>query len=210
MNAVRFAVAAALMAATALFLHGRREIIAARPPLSSFPQQLGGWSGTDVPIPQEVREVLGPGDFLLRVYDKPAEPWVDLFVAYFPTQSTGDTIHSPRNCLPGAGWSPVESSRIMLALPNRAPFPVNRYVVAKGDERQLVLYWYWAHDRAVASEYWAKFYLVADSIRLNRSDGALIRVTTPLTSDESESTAEQRLMGVVGEMVSRLDGYLPR
>src|SRR5271165_1813028 len=66
---------------------------------------------------------------------------------------------SPKHCLPGAGWHPTESSRISISLPGIAPFEANRYVIAKGDERELVLYWYWAHDRALASEYWAKFYL---------------------------------------------------
>lgn len=212
MNTIRFSLAAALLVVTALFLRGRHEVIPARPPLSSFPQQLGEWSGTDVPIPDDVREVLGPGDFLLRVYDNAAtaQPGVDLFVAYFPSQRAGDTIHSPRNCLPGAGWSPVESSRITLTLVSRASLPVNRYVIAKGAERQLVLYWYWAHDRAVASEYWAKFYLVADSIRLNRSDGALIRVTTPILEGETESDAEQRLVGFVEQVIPRLQTYIPR
>jgi len=208
---IRFGVAAALLVATGLFLHGRNEIVPARQPLASFPHQLGDWSGTDVEIPQDVRNVLGPGDFLLRVYGRgEAQPGVDLFVAYFPSQRTGDTIHSPKNCLPGAGWSPVSSSRVGLSVPGHASIPANRYVIAKGGDRELVLYWYWSHDRAVASEYWAKFYLVADSMRLNRSDGSLLRVTTPLLPDESEGAAQQRLISLVDEVVPRLEDYIPR
>lgn len=90
------------------------------------------------------------------------------------------------------------------------PFPVNRYVIAKGDLRQLVFYWYWAHDRGVASEYWAKYYLVADSIRMNRSDGSLVRVTTLLSPGESADAAEQRLLPFVNEIVPKLQGYIPR
>jgi len=210
---LRFALAAVLLGGTALFLQaGHNEVTPARQPLAEFPHQLGQWSGTDVAIPPDVREVLGPGDFLLRVYQnmEVEQPSADLFIAYFPSQRAGDTIHSPKNCLPGAGWSPVDSSRITLTLPDRAPFPVNRYVISKGPDRELVLYWYQAHNRAVASEYWAKFYLVADSIRLNRSDGALIRVTTPLRADETQDAAERRLISVVGEVVPRLDDYVPR
>ncbi len=211
---LRFALAAALLATTALFLHGRsrREVIPKSQPLISFPRQLGDWTGEDVPIPQDALDVLGPGHFLLRVYQSRAlqHPYVDLFLAYFPSQRTGDTIHSPKHCLPGSGWLPVESSRVMLSLPGRAPFPANRYVIAKGDDRQLVLYWYLAHDRVVASEYWAKFYLVADSMRLNRSDGSLVRITTPLRAGETADAAQRRLLSFAGNVVPLLNNYVPR
>ena len=83
-------------------------------------------------------------------------------------------------------------------------------MIAKGDERELVLYWYWAHNRALASEYWAKFYLVTDSIRLNRSDGSLVRLITPLLPGEAAGAAQQRLLSFAGEVVPRLDRYIPR
>jgi EpsI family protein len=210
----RFVVVVVLLVATALFLHARsrREAVPARAPLAAFPHQLGEWSGTDVPIQQDVLDVLGAGDFLLRVYQNAAlrQPYVDLFLAYFPSQRAGDTIHSPKHCLPGAGWLPVESSRVTLSVPGYAPFPANRYVIAKGTDRQLVLYWYLAHDRAVASEYWAKFYLVTDSIRLNRSDGSLIRVTTPLRPGETTDAAQARLISFAGKFSPLLDQYVPR
>jgi EpsI family protein len=177
-----------------------------------MPYELGDWTGIDVPLQPDVLEILGPGDFLQRFYQNTSvtEPPVDVFLAYFPSQRTGDTIHSPRHCLPGAGWLPAESSRISISLPGRVPFQANRYVVAKGDDRQLVLYWYLAHDRALASEYWAKFYLVTDSIRLNRSDGALVRVITPLPPGEAVEIAQQRLLSFTETMVPRLDTYIPR
>jgi EpsI family protein len=210
----RFAITAALLAITAIFLQarGRTEILPNREPLASLPYQLGDWAGTDVPMQPDVLEILGPGDFLQRFYENTriSQPYVDLFLAYFPTQRTGDTIHSPKHCLPGAGWLPTESSSISISLPGRAPFEANRYVIAKGDERELVLYWYWAHDRALASEYWAKFYLVTDSIRLNRSDGSLVREITPLLPDESVEAAQQRLLSFAGEVAPRLDRYIPR
>jgi EpsI family protein len=213
-SSARFLVAAALLAVTAIFLHarGRNEVLPMRQPLKTFPQQLGEWSGTDVAISQDVLDVLGQGDFLLRVYqdDSGRSPEVDLFLAYFPSQRAGDTIHSPKNCLPGAGWSPIEAGRISISSPGRAPFPANRYIIAKGVERQLVLYWYWAHDRAVASEYLAKFYLVADSIRMNRSDGSLVRVTTPLRSGESTDAALDRLLAFAGKLVPVLSSFVPR
>jgi len=205
---------AVLLAATAIFLHARSrtEILPAHQPLASFPQQLGEWTGTDLDISADVLEVLGSGDFLFRVYQNTAvtEPDVDVFLAYFPTQRAGDTVHSPRNCLPGGGWSPVESQRILISLPGYTPFPANRYLIAKGENRQLVLYWYWAHDRGVASEYWAKFYLITDSIRLNRSDGSMVRLTTPLRFGESADAAENRLLSLARSVVPILKRYVPR
>jgi len=210
----RFAVTVALLAATAIFLQarGRTETFPSREPLASLPYQLGPWAGTDVPMQQDVLEIPGPGDFLQRFYENTSvsQPYVDFFLAYFPTQRTGDTIHSPKHCLPGAGWLPTESSRISISFPGRASFEANRYVIAKGDERQVVLYWYWAHDRALASEYWAKFYLVADSIRLNRSDGSLVRVITPLPRGETVEAAQQRLLSFTRNVVPQLDRYIPR
>jgi len=210
----RFAAAALLLTVTAIFLEARtsREVVPAREMLASLPHQLGPWTGTDIAIPQDILDILGAGDFLLRVYrtSETPQPYVDLFIAYFPSQRSGDSIHSPKNCLPGAGWSPVESERVTLSLPGHTPFPANRYVIAKGEDRMLVLYWYLAHDRAVASEYWAKFYLVADAMRLNRSDGSLIRVTTPLGRGENMDTAQQRLLSLAENVTPLIDRYIPR
>jgi EpsI family protein len=210
----RFLLAVMMLLCAAIFLQarGRTEVIPPRQPLASFPHEIGSWRGADIAISQDVRDVLGPGDFLLRVYQDTAalRPYVDLFVAYFPTQRAGDTIHSPKNCLPGAGWSPIENSRAQLAIPGQAPFMVNRYVISKGPDRQLVLYWYLAHDRAVASEYWAKFYLVTDSMRMNRSDGSLIRLTTPMLRGEPVDDAQERLVDLAGLVVPRMNEYVPR
>jgi len=192
--------------------HTHSEVFPPRPALDSFPEQLAPWSGSDLPISRDVLDVLGPGDFLLRVYrnQETPQPSATLFIAYFPSQSTGDTIHSPKNCLPGAGWAPVESKRVSLTMPGHVPFPANRYLIAKGEARQLVLYWYWAHDRGVANEYWAKFYLVADSIRMNRTDGALVRIMTPMYAGETADAAEQRLLPFADRVTALQGNYFPR
>ncbi|MFY9680404.1 MAG: exosortase C-terminal domain/associated protein EpsI [Candidatus Sulfotelmatobacter sp.] len=208
----RFAFTVAVLAGTALFLERRpsHEVLIPRPLLDKLPHQLGAWRGTDVPIPADELATLGSGDFLLRSYQRDSFPLadVDLFMAYFPSQRAGDTIHSPKDCLPGSGWFPLESSRVMLTLPGHVPFLANRYLVAKGGDRALVLYWYWAHDRAVASEYRAKFYLVADAIRLNRTDGALIRVSTPLDG-EGVVAAQERLVAFSRQFVPLINTYVP-
>lgn len=210
----RFICAAALIAGTAIFLQARNrsEIFPARTPLPSFPAQIGPWSGTDSAIDKDALEVLGNGEFLLRVYQnqEQRQPYVDLFIAYYRTQRAGETPHSPQHCLPGSGWTPVENTRVVLSMPGHASFPVNRYVIAKGDSRQIVLYWFWAHNRGVASEYWNKFYMVADSIKMNRSDGSLIRITSPVQPGESIDAAQQRISPFVNSVLPLLDNYIPR
>jgi EpsI family protein len=213
-NGPRFALAVALIAFTAIFLQARSrsEVIPQRLPLSSFPAQLANWDSTEIVQDKQTLEVLGPGDFMERVYQDPNAklPYVDLFLAYFPSQRAGETPHSPQHCLPGAGWNPDENVRVTLSLPGHAPFPANRYVISKGDQRRLVLYWFWAHDRGVASEYWAKFYLVKDAIGMNRSDGSLVRFVTPLLPGESPDAAQQRILPFTSSVVPMLDSYIPR
>lgn len=201
-----------LVAAAGVFLRSRSqpELLPPHDPLASFPSRVGDWQGRDLAISPNVREVLGEGDFLVRVYERrPDEPSLDLFLAFFPSQRSGSTIHSPQNCLPGAGWLPVEARRIKLSRPNGKTITVNRYLIGKGLERRLVLYWYQAHGRVVASEYWAKFYLVADAIRMNRSDGALVRITTPVSPQEGAENGERRAVEFAQQILPTLDDYFP-
>jgi EpsI family protein len=211
---LRFALAAALIAVTAILLQARThiEVIPPHLPLSSFPAQLANWDSTEIVQDDKTLEVLGPGDFLERVYQDPNRklPYVDIFLAYFPSQRVGETPHSPQHCLPGSGWHPEENLRITLSLPGHGRFPANRYVIAKGDQRRLVLYWFWAHDRGVASEYWAKFYLVKDAIQMNRSDGSLVRLVTPMFPGETPDAAQQRILPFTSAVVPMLDNYIPR
>jgi EpsI family protein len=210
---LRFLLVVFLIGGTGLFLRARSgaEDIPDRQPFPAFPNQIDGWTGKDIKLLPDTLRVLGSGEFLHRVYFRSAnEPYIDLFLAYFPTQRTGSTWHSPQNCLPGAGWVPTEGSRIQVQAGNGHQVTVNRYIIAKGLERQLVHYWYQAHGRVVASEYWAKFYLVADAVRLNRSDGALVRVVTPVSAGEDLQAADRRLTQFSQAVLGRLDPYIPR
>lgn len=217
-GSMRFGIAAVLMLATALVLqaHSRSEYFPPRASLASLPLQIDGWTGTDDALDQQTLDILGPGEFLMRDYYSASQtqpldqPWINLYIAYFPTQKAGDTIHSPNHCLPGAGWIPTSRELVRLTRPDGSSFPVNRYVVAKTGERQLVLYWFQAHGRAVASEYWAKYYLVSDSVRMNRSDGALVRLMTPMLDGESAVVAQARMMKLGSQVLPLLDSYIPR
>jgi len=210
----RFSLAALLLILAAAFLdlRSRAEIIAPRIPLAQFPDQIDGRIGSDQPITQDVLDVLGPGDFLMRDYEDSAKKLipVNLYIAYFQSQRTGDTIHSPKNCLPGSGWSPVQSDQISLTGPGGLPITVNRYVLANGDHKLLALYWYQAHGRVVASEYSAKFYLVADAMRRNRTDGSLVRIITPIMSEADSGAAEARVEHFASSIFPSLDQFIPR
>jgi EpsI family protein len=213
-GSLRFGIAAALMLATALVLqaHSHREFFPPRAALASLPSQIDGWSGSDEVLDQQTLDILGPGEFLVREYENASQPQpgISLYIAYFPTQKAGDTIHSPNHCLPGAGWVPTSRERVQITRSDGSSFPVNRYVVSKSGERQLVLYWFQAHGRAVASEYWAKYYLVSDSVRMNRSDGGLVRLMTPMLRGESAAEAEARIMKLGSQLIPLLDNYIPR
>jgi len=209
---IRFAAAAALIAFTTIYLHGRGEDWLSPPHLqvTDFPRQVGGWQGGDaLPFSADTLQVLGPGEFLERIYQRPSQPGVDLFLAYFPSQRTGDTIHSPRHCLPGAGWEPIESSPLQLTGPDGKPITVNYWVIAKGEQKQVALYWYQAHGRVVANEYRAKVYQVWDAMRLNRTDGSLVRVITPVSGLVSLDSAKQRDVNFAEQLLPMLGSYIP-
>ena len=208
----RFAAAAALILFAAIFLQARQrsEVYPPRLSLETFPHQLNDWTGVDKEIDKDTLQVLGHGEFLSRDYSDPQKQTIDLFVAYFPSQRSNETPHSPQHCLPGAGFIPLENNRVMLSMPGHEPFPANRYIISKGGQRTIVMYWFWAHDRGVASEYWAKYYLVADSIKLHRSDGSMIRVASTMLPGESADAAEQRLLPFINLVLPLQNEYIPR
>jgi EpsI family protein len=148
-------------------------------PLSALPTTSGTWvTAQESEIDADTREILKADDTLQRWYVSP-EGGASLFVAFFKSQRSGQSPHSPKNCLPGSGWQPSESGTIDIPT-SAGTIRVNHYVVAKGDNQSLVLYWYQSHGRVIADEFAAKFYLVADSIREHRSDTALVRIVVPI------------------------------
>jgi EpsI family protein len=179
-------------------------------PLSEFPTQLGPWSlEQEGVVEQEVQDVLQADDLLNRTYRYPDYPLAaNLFIAYFQTQRTGKAPHSPRNCLPGSGWEQINAGTETDAIPGGPEINVNRYVVAKGQSRSLVMYWYQSHNRVVASEYWAKIYLVLDSIRLHRSDTSLVRVVVPII-DGNDDEANRAAVSFVQSFFHNLERYFP-
>jgi EpsI family protein len=217
MNAgyLRFWTVAVIILATAIGLlaHSRTEIIPRHDPLSSVPSQIEGWAGTDGTISPEELDILGHPEYVVRDYQDSSQqqPWINFYIAFFPSQKAGDTIHSPEHCLPGAGWVPTSRERVRITRPDGSSFPANRYVGSQsGEGQELVLYWFQAHGRVVASAWQAKYYLVSDSIRMNRSDGALVRLMTPMLDGESPDAAQARMMKLGSQFLPLLDNYIPR
>jgi EpsI family protein len=167
----------------------RAEAVPVVAPLTFFPPGFGEWRMTrDTPVEKEVQEVLRADDTLNRVYvDSSQTAGAGLFIAYFRTQRYGQSPHSPKNCLPGSGWEPTETGTQTITVSGReAPIVTNKYVVEHGDDKEVVLYWYQSHHRVIASEYSAKFWLIADSIRYHRSDTALVRIMVPVRNNNIE------------------------
>ena len=153
-----------------------------RKALKDFPQTIGSWqrTGTDQILDDETLKVLKASDYLLRDFRKPQGQIANLYVGYYATQRTGATYHSPLNCLPGTGWQLSEPGKATIGLPDGSSFVANKYVIENGEHKSLMIYWYQGRGRNVASEYWGKIYTVFDSVRLRRSNGAMVRVTVPV------------------------------
>ena len=212
MKSPRFWILVLLLAGTALLLaaRGNSDLIPASEPLSSVPRSIAGWAGNDVPIGQETLDVLGAGEFLSRIYGQDNQfDQIGLFIAYFPSQRAGVTIHSPKNCLPGSGWSFESSRYVDLKDVDGIPHQVGEYIVANGDNRQFVIYWYQAHGRSIANEYTAKAYMVSDAMRLNRTDGALVRVATPIDPKEGALPAKARAEKFTAQLAPMLSRFIP-
>src|SRR6185436_877605 len=158
-----------------------------RKELKDFPETIGAWqrTGNDQTIDDATLKVLRASDYLLRDFRKPGSPVANLYVGYYATQRTGATYHSPLNCLPGSGWTLSEPGKAKIGLSDGSSFVANQYVIQNGDYKSLMIYWYQGRGRSVASEYWGKVYTVIDSVRLRRSDGAMVRVTVPLGQSET-------------------------
>lgn len=163
----------------------RAESIPAIRPLATFPAAAGNWRLLQEGyVDEETQKVLRADDTLTRYYgDASTRDGANLFIAFFKTQRTGKSPHSPKNCLPGSGWEPTKIGAVDVPVQDQT-IRINHYVVAKGDYKSVVLYWYQSRDRAVASEYAAKVWMVVDSVRLNRSDTSLVKVTVPVVGGD--------------------------
>ena len=178
--------------------------------LAEFPSEVGGWrqTGPDARFDAATEAVLRADDYVSREYTAGDGRTASLYVGYYLTQRTGATYHSPLNCLPGSGWELNEPNTVEIKPANGAPaFEANRYVVQHGSDRQLMIYWYQGRGRAVANEYRDKVYTVLDSIRLRRSDGAMVRLLVPVRGSEGEALESARQLA--SQVAPNLAPYVP-
>ena len=184
------------------------EAKVSRQSLKEFPAQLGWWEqlGRELRFDDETETILRADEYLARNFRSNGHV-VSLYVGYYATQRTGATYHSPLNCLPGSGWVMNEGGEIKVTRPDGSSFQANRYVIQKGNERALVIYWYQGRGRSVANEYWDKMYTVFDSVARRRSDGALVRVIAPI--ETSTEDAEKLASNLASETTKELPAFVP-
>ncbi|MEO8411337.1 MAG: VPLPA-CTERM-specific exosortase XrtD, partial [Propionivibrio sp.] len=193
-------------------LSGRSEVLPDRQSLVSFPLRLGDWSGTETEISPEELDVLKLTDYVSANYANERGDFVNLYVAYYASQRQGASVHSPRACLPGGGWKILDSKIVKLPgiLPDGSDLEVNQLVIGTGRARQLVNYWFMQRGRDLTSEYAVKWYIFWDSITRRRTDGALVRLVTPLPEEGGEEQAAQRLAELTRLAEPRLYYHIPQ
>ena len=221
-----------LMMVTAIFViqsrsHG--EQLVSNKPFSDFPLVLANqWEGRELGMDEDVLKVLKLSDYMMRVYVPTVEEGINgdgksqltqkselglkipvwLYVGFYQSQRTGATYHSPKNCLPGAGWQFMESEIIPVQMPGNETIAINKVLIQKGIEKQIILYWYQDRGRVIASEYWAKGYLVWDAMTQNRSDGSLVRISVPVKDGNVDEVFEYGL-GFLRDVWPVLLEYMP-
>ena len=211
-SSVRFAIALVAILVGGLLVNSWAYLGEAhvdRKPLKDFPTQIDTWSrlGADTQLDEPTMKVLRASDYLLRDYRRTDGVQANLYVGYYASQKDGATFHSPLNCLPGSGWTLTEPAKRTITTPQGFSFQANQYVIQNGSQRVAMIYWYQGRGRTVVSEYWGKIYTVIDSVRLRRSDAAMIRVTVPIVS--ANATSLDAAVELAGKASEQLAEFVP-
>lgn len=189
----------------------RQELTTERAAFVDFPMHLDDWKGSPLPVEPQLISALRFDDYLLADYATASVSPVTLYMAYYRSQRTGQAAHSPQSCMPGGGWEITSHSTVHLMAngANEQVVPVNRVLIQKDQQKQLVLYWFKQRNRLLASEYLVKFYLFWDSLTRQRSDGALIRLSAAVNPGESDRDVEQRMSRLAERIQPQLIRYIP-
>lgn len=190
-------------------LDKREEIVPQRENLSTFPLELGSWRAQESSLSRDVEQTLGLDDYVLADYRYENQNDVNFYVAYYKSQRKGVSPHSPQVCMPGGGWVITSIDRVSVEIEKGKPFEVNRTIIEKDHQQQVVYYWFEQRGRRIASEYWMKWYLLVDALKINRTDGALVRVVTPSAQNEPIEAADARLKLFLQEAMPKLGKYVP-
>lgn len=210
-QAARVSVSLAILLGALLVMQLRStgEAVPIRKSLDTFPAALEGWQARKGTIfSGGILDKLKLTDYVMRDYGDGAGRTLNLYIGYWDTQRKGAVIHSPKNCLPGSGWEPVEASFLTIALPApHPPITVNRYLIQKDRDQLLVLYWYQSQGQVIAGEVPARIAMVKSALVRNRTDGAIVRVISPVHGSVRETS--ERLVAYVQAMYPVLGDYLP-
>ncbi len=182
-----------------------------------FPMGIGNWIGGRDRLKASSLKLLKLNDYVIADYiNKNTHAAVNFYVAYYNSQEPGDAAHSPKTCLPGGGWRIKQYTKIIipgLSAPDISgkikQFKVNRFVIQKGETRQVVYYWFQQRGRIIASEYMVKWYLLHDAIMENRTDGALVRITSMVQPDEDIKNVDARIIKFSRVVEPVLKNYIP-
>ena len=200
------------VATTAHFMPSRTFVSADRVPFALFPPQVGDWQvGPQRKLTADIEKVLGADDYIQTSLNQPGVPApVELFIAWYKDQMDGGT-HSPKDCLPAGGWEISELEQIDAPgdIDASHSFTLNRALIQKGLNRMLVYYWYDQQGVRTASSFYAKFTLTRSKVASGRSDGALVRLITPIREGEKLSAAEARLQDGLKSVIGTLPQFLP-
>ncbi len=188
--------------------HG--EDIQPNKPLSTFPTQIGEWIGKEDHFDEKIYDILGVDDSFLCNYSAFDGRQVQLYIGFHQNQREGDLIHSPKHCMPGAGWNIIRTSTEELTIPNTDPAKIKviKLILENGHQRQIVLYWFQSRGRLIASEYMQKIYLVIDSITKHRTDGSFVRLIAPVVDGDEEKTSEY-IKNFTKLLIPVLQDYIP-
>lgn len=201
---------ATLVTASLLFgFMSHDEQIPLRKGFAEFPLHIEQWQGRELGIEANILQALKVDDYMMRHYRSDDALSMALYAGYYKSMRQGATYHSPKNCLPGSGWYFVKTDKTQLnASPSGGTVEINKFVIQKGLQKQLVLYWYQDRGRVITSEYWAKIYMVWDAISKRRTDGAFVRLTVPFKED-NESKAFEQAKAFTERIFPLLEDYLP-
>jgi exosortase D (VPLPA-CTERM-specific) len=202
-----------LLCATGLatyLVSARQEVLPQRALFAAFPAKIGDWTGRTSSLDRETEKGLGMTDYIISDFVKRDGRPVNLYIAYYATQRSGISPHSPSVCLPGNGWQMTVFERTSYENAEHGiSLPLNRVIMSKGNNRELVYYWFEERGLKIANEYVSKLYLLKDAILKNRTDGALVRLTTQIFPGEQESDADKRLQQFMQTLMPSLAGFLP-
>ncbi|MEH0023174.1 MAG: exosortase C-terminal domain/associated protein EpsI [Desulfobacter sp.] len=186
----------------------RSENIRPNLPFDAFPLDLGTWKGVRSSLDDRVFNILGVEDYVMADYRNLEGQGVNLYVGFYQSQRQGDIIHSPKNCLPGAGWKIVDIRDELIHFKGQSdPTRVAGLLLKKGGASQVALYWYQSRGRIIASEYWQKIWLTVDAITKQRTDGSFVRLIAPVVEDETLTL--ERVKDFAKKIKPYLDAHIP-